>query len=196
MPHWKRRWSKHSVRMADHRAAFLDRDGTLMEDRHYLATPDGVQLLPGAAAAVHQLRQAGILIIVVTNQSGIAQGLITEQQYEATRDRLAALMAAQGADLDQQLHCPHHPAVSGPCECRKPGVELYQRGARLLGADLTTSLYVGDRWRDVAPGLGFGGRAFLVPSQATPSTERDRAEREGILAPTLGDAVARFLAPA
>jgi D-glycero-D-manno-heptose 1,7-bisphosphate phosphatase len=180
--------------MTDRRAAFLDRDGTLMEDRHYLSDPDGVRLVPGAAAAVRQLRMAAISVVVVTNQSGIALGLITEQEYEATRDRLAQLMAAEGADLDLQLHCPHHPTVSGPCGCRKPAVELYERGAKLLGADLTSSLFVGDRWRDVAPGLGFGGRAFLVPSHATPTIERDRAERDGVLAPTLGDAVARFLA--
>ncbi len=182
--------------MPDRRAAFLDRDGTLIEDREYLADPDGVRLLDGAAAAVRRLREAGVLIIVVTNQSGIAQGLITELEYEATRDRLAHLMAAEGVTIDLQLHCPHYPAVSGPCACRKPGVELFQRGATLLGADLTTSLYVGDRWRDVAPGLGFSGSAFLVPSSSTPPDDRVRAHDAGLLAATLGDAVSRFLARA
>ncbi|MEP7344319.1 MAG: HAD-IIIA family hydrolase [Gemmatimonadaceae bacterium] len=180
--------------MADRRAAFLDRDGTLIEDRQYLADPDGVLLLPGAAAALRQLYKAGIPIVVVTNQSGIAQGLLTEAQYEATRDRLAQLLVAEGVSLDLQLHCPHHPDLSGPCACRKPGVELYERGAALLGADLTRSLFVGDRWRDVSPGLGFGGSAFLVPSSATPVDDCDRAVRAGVLEATLADAVAHFLA--
>src|SRR5262245_40076214 len=171
--------------MAERRVAFLDRDGTLIEDRHYLANPDGVVLLPGVTAAIRRLRAADVSIVIVTNQSGIAQGLITEQQYEATRDRLAKLLASEGAEVDLQLHCPHHPSVSGPCRCRKPGTELYERGAAQLGADLTTALYVGDRWRDVDPGLKLGGRAFLVPSTATPTDEREEAERLGLLCSSL-----------
>lgn len=179
--------------MVRRRAAFLDRDGTLIEDRHYLADPDGVQLVPGVIAAIRQLRDDGVLIVVITNQSGIARGLVTEAQYEATRDRLADLMRVAGSGLDLQLHCPHHPSVNGPCQCRKPGPELYERGAALLGVDLTTSLFVGDRWRDVVPGLGFGGRAFLVPSPSTPPEEREQAVLTGVLAPTLGEAVRCYL---
>lgn len=179
--------------MPDRRAAFLDRDGTLIEDAHYLADPNRVRVLPGVAAALRRLRTAGVRTIVVTNQSGIAQGLITETQYAATRDRLAQLLAADGAELELQLHCPHHPDVTGPCRCRKPGTLLHEQGAAALGADLTRSLFVGDRWRDVEPGLTLGGTAVLVPSAATPDDERLRAAREGLLAPTLADAVTRFL---
>src|SRR5574338_106156 len=102
------------------RAAFLDRDGTLIEDAIYLADPDRMRLLPGAAAAVRELNAHDVLAIVVTNQSGIAQGLLTEAQYEATRQRLDALLAERGARIDASYHCPHHPSVSGSCDCRKP----------------------------------------------------------------------------
>ncbi|MFN8572384.1 MAG: HAD-IIIA family hydrolase [Gemmatimonadaceae bacterium] len=161
---------------------------------HYLSDANLVQLVPGVAAAISRLRGAQVHPVVITNQSGIAQGLITEAQYAATRDRLAALLAAEGAEVDLQLHCPHHPDVTGPCSCRKPGTLLYERAAEQLGIDLTRSLFAGDRWRDVEPGITLGGMAVLVPSPATPADERDRAERQGLLAPTLGDAVTRFLA--
>lgn len=180
--------------MADGIAAFLDRDGTLIEDRHYLADSDQVRLLPGVIDATRALVDAGVRLIVVTNQSGIAQGLVTKAQYDATRDRLADLMSAGGVPLDLQLHCPHHPDVTGPCRCRKPGPELYERAAARFDLDLTRSLYVGDRWRDVAPGLAFGGMAWLVPSPQTPATDRLTADAHGIVAPSLADAVSRFLA--
>ena len=175
------------------RAAFLDRDGTLIEDAHYLADPDAVRLLPGAANAVARLNDAGVLAIVITNQSGIALGRIAEDQYEATRRRLEDLMVSAGARLDATYHCPHHPAVGGPCDCRKPGTALYRRAAADFGADLTRSLYVGDRHRDVAPGLTLSGFARLVPSRDTPAEELARATQAGITARTLADAVDDFL---
>ena len=175
-------------------AVFLDRDGTLIEDRHYLADAGGVALVPGAAAAVRRINDAALAAVVVTNQSGIAQGLLTEAQYQATRDRLADLMRAAGARIDAQYHCPHHPDVSGPCACRKPGVELYERAARDLGLSLTTSLFVGDRWRDVAPGVAVGGRGILVPSPATPPEELLQARAQVEVAASLDAALDRFLA--
>jgi D-glycero-D-manno-heptose 1,7-bisphosphate phosphatase len=178
---------------ARRRAAFLDRDGTLIEDAVYLADADRVRLLPGAVAAVRALNDHDILTIVVTNQSGIAQGLLTEAQYEATRDRLVKLMRNAGARIDATFHCPHYPAVSGPCECRKPGTLLYRRAAEQFGIDLASSLYVGDRDRDVAPGLSFGGFARLVPSPSTPESDLDHARERGILATSLGECVDEYL---
>ena len=133
------------------RAAFLDRDGTLIEDAVYLADADRVRLLAGAVEAVRALNSRDVLVVVVTNQSGIAQGLLTEAQYEATRERLVQLMKEAGARIDATFHCPHYPEVSGPCECRKPGTLLYRRAAKEFDIDLAASLYVGDRDRDVAP---------------------------------------------
>lgn len=176
------------------RAAFLDRDGTLIEDANYLADPDRVRLLPGAADAVRTLNNNDVPVIVITNQSGIAQGLLTEDEYLKTRDRLNKLMRQAGAHLDAHFHCPHHPAVSGPCECRKPGTLLYRQAAERFGIDLQQSLFVGDRDRDIAPGLEFGGVPSLVPSASTPEPELHFARERGLVAPTLGDAVAAFLA--
>ena len=174
-------------------AAFLDRDGTLIEDATYLADADRVRLLPGAVEAVRALNDRGILALVITNQSGIAQGLLTEAQYEATSERLDQLMKAGGARIDSTFHCPHYPAVSGPCECRKPGTLLYRRAADRFGIDLSASLYVGDRDRDIAPGLAFGGFTRLVPSGSTPDGDLDSARERGLLAMTLGDSVDAYL---
>jgi D-glycero-D-manno-heptose 1,7-bisphosphate phosphatase len=148
--------------MSGRPAVFLDRDGTLIEDRHYLRDPTGVQLLPGAAEAVRRLNAAGRVVVVVTNQSGIARGLLTEADYAATSRRLAELLAAGGAQLDAQYHCPHHPDLSGACECRKPGTLLYRRAAADFGLDLGRSWWIGDRLRDVAAAGALGGRGLLV----------------------------------
>jgi histidinol-phosphate phosphatase family protein len=175
------------------RAAFLDRDGTLIEDANYLADASRVQLIPGATDVVTLLNTFDVLVIVVTNQSGIAQGLLTEQQYFATRDRLNRLMHESGAEIDAHFHCPHYPPISGPCQCRKPGTLLYRQAAEQFGIDLGNSLYVGDRDRDIAPGLEFGGFVRLVPSGSTPDEDLRAARERGLLAPTLGEAVAEYL---
>ena len=174
------------------RAAFLDRDGTLIEDTNYLADASRVRLLPGVGDAVRTLNDGDLLVIVVTNQSGIAQGLLTESQYEATRDRLVKLMKDAGGRIDATFHCPHYPAVNGPCECRKPGTLLYRRAAEQFGIDLAASLYVGDRDRDISPGLTFGGFARLVPSPSTPEAELNSARERGLLATSLGECVEAY----
>lgn len=152
-------------------AAFLDRDGTLIHDAHYLRDPALVRLLDGVPAALRQLADAGYALIVVTNQSGIARGLLSEADYEAVRARLDALLAAEGVTLTDSLHCPHEPSVSGPCECRKPGTLLYRRAAEAHAIDVAHSVFIGDRWRDVAPAVSLGGRGYLVPSDNTPADD-------------------------
>ena len=171
------------------RAAFLDRDGILIEDANYLADPDQVHLLPGATDAVRKINELGLLAIVVTNQSGIAQGLLSESQYESTRARLDALMKAAGAHIDATFHCPHYPAVSGPCNCRKPGTLLYERAASKFDIDLSKSLFVGDRFRDVQPGLDLGGFARLVPSGSTPDQDLALARERHLVAGSLAETI-------
>lgn len=177
------------------RAAFLDRDGTLIRDAHYLADPAKVELLPGVTAALAQLAAAGFALVVVTNQSGIARGLLTEAEYEAVRQRLDALLAAEGVTLTASYHCPHEPERSGPCECRKPGTLLYRRAAADHGLDLTRSVFLGDRWRDVAPGRALGGRGILIPGPDTPAEDRRKAAREAETAEDLASAVALVVGP-
>src|SRR5260370_16939506 len=108
------------------RAVFLDRDGTIVEDPGCLHEPGKVRLLPGAGEAIHQLNEAGFLVVTVSNQSGIARGRYTVVDYEAVQRRLAELLASHQARLDGSYFCPHHPDVTGPCDCPNPRLNLSQ----------------------------------------------------------------------
>ena len=176
-------------------AVFLDRDGTIIHDVNYIARPQDVRLIPGAAAAIRELNRAGVPVIVITNQSGIARGLLTSQDYDAVRREMERQLDAEapGARIDASYYCPHHPGFGAPCDCRKPGTLLYRQAAAEHGLDLGKSWYVGDRWRDVAPGLALGGHGILVPSAATPADERERAARDASVADSLLTAVSRVL---
>jgi D-glycero-D-manno-heptose 1,7-bisphosphate phosphatase len=156
-------------------AVFLDRDGTIIRDAEYLRDPEQVELLPGAANAIKRLNDAGWPVVVVTNQSGIARGLLTEQDYERVRMRLDKVLATEGAKINATYHCPHHPDLTGPCDCRKPGVKLYADAAKALGVDPKASWYVGDRIRDVSPGDHFGGRSVMLVVDSTPDADRTAA---------------------
>jgi D-glycero-D-manno-heptose 1,7-bisphosphate phosphatase len=145
-------------------ALFLDRDGTIILERHYLADPAGVDLVEGAVEGLRAFAAAGFALVVVTNQSGIARGLLTEAEFSAVQRRVEDALAAGGVRLDGVYHCPHHPSLTGPCECRKPGLALYRAAAERLGLDLRTSVYVGDRVSDVLPAMALGGRGYLVES--------------------------------
>jgi histidinol-phosphate phosphatase family protein len=153
------------------RAALLDRDGTIIVDAHYIADPDRVALLPGAAEAIRLLANAGVPSIVCSNQSGIARGLVTLEQYHAVRLRVAALLQNEGAELLDTFICPHHPDFTGPCTCRKPGVLLFEQAAALHGLDLQHSLFVGDKYRDVAPAALYRASGFLIRSTDTPADD-------------------------
>ena len=150
--------------MADGRqpAVFLDRDGTIVEDTGYLHEPGKVKLLPGAAEAIRRFNEAGLLAVLVTNQSGIARGLYGVADYEAVQEKLRALLTAHRAHLDGSYYCPHHPRFTGDCDCRKPGVKLFNDARETLGIDFTRSWWVGDRLSDVEPARELGGQAILV----------------------------------
>jgi histidinol-phosphate phosphatase family protein len=153
-------------------AAFLDRDGTIIHDTAFVRDPDDVELLPGAAAAIKTLNERSIPVIVVTNQSGIARGLLTEQDYERVRMRVDKLLTAEGARVDATYHCPHYPEISGACACRKPGPKLYRQAATEHGIDLTRSYYVGDRMSDVEAPLTIGGHGIFINAGSTPARDR------------------------
>jgi D-glycero-D-manno-heptose 1,7-bisphosphate phosphatase len=148
--------------MSARRAVFLDRDGTLINERDYLADPDGVEIVSGAIEALRAFSAAGYALVIVTNQSGIARGLYTEEQFRAVQDRVEQELARAGVRIDAAFYCPHHPDFTGPCECRKPGLGMYRAAAERLGLDLAASLYVGDRIKDVLPALRLRGRGYLV----------------------------------
>ena len=142
------------------RAAFLDRDGTLIVERHYLSDPDGVALLPGAAAGLRGLRALGFGLVVVTNQSGLGRGLFDQGRLDQVHARLTSLLAQHAIELDGIYVCPHHPNAG--CGCRKPQPGLVLQAASDLGLDVERSIVVGDKACDVGLGRAVGARAFLV----------------------------------
>ena len=145
--------------MPEHRAVFLDRDGTIVDDPGFLSEPGRVRLLPGAGEAIRRLNQGGWLVVTVTNQSGIARGLYDQAAYAAVQRRLAELLGGHGAHLDGAYFCPHHPEISGPCHCRKPGPQLFQDARTALGIEFGRAYWVGDRLSDVEPARALGGEA-------------------------------------
>lgn len=175
-------------------AAFLDRDGTIIDDAHYIRDPDLVRLRPTAAHAIARLNRASIPVIVVTNQSGIARDILTRADYDRVAARLDELLGAHGAHVDATYVCPHHPDFGGPCDCRKPGTLLFRRAAEEHGLDVARSVYIGDRWRDVAPGVELGGRPILLADESADPAERERATEARIeIVASLGEAVERFM---
>lgn len=173
-------------------ALFVDRDGTIIADAHYLADPRGVRLMPGAAAAIAQANAAGVCVVVVTNQSGIARGMITVDQYEQVRARTDSLLAAHGARVNATYHCPHSSHTGTACDCRKPGLGMYRAAAADLSIDLARSAYIGDRWRDVQPAQSTGGIGILVPGSETPEDDVEQARQHIsgrlLIANDIGDA--------
>jgi D-glycero-D-manno-heptose 1,7-bisphosphate phosphatase len=143
-------------------AIFLDRDETLIHDPGFIHDPAQARLMPGVATGLKALAAAGWPLVVVSNQSGIARGLHGPEDFEKVMARARELLAPHGVAILAAYYCPHHPEVSGACECRKPGTLLYRRAASEHGLDLAGSWYLGDRWRDVAPALALGGRGLLV----------------------------------
>jgi D-glycero-D-manno-heptose 1,7-bisphosphate phosphatase len=147
---------------ASHPAVFLDRDGTIVEDPGFLHEPGKVKLLPGAAHAIKRLNEHGLLVVIVTNQSGIGRGRYTLADYTAVERRLGELLTAHGARIDATYFCPHHPLITGPCDCRKPGTKLYLEAQQALDIDFSRSWWVGDRLADVQPARKLGGHGILV----------------------------------
>lgn len=147
-------------------AVFLDRDGTVIEERHYLSDPSGVQLIPGAAEGIRRLREAGFACVIVSNQSGIGRGLFTVEDLHRVQAELDRQLAAEGAFLDGWYFCPEAPrsgdrtAVDHPD--RKPGPGMLLRAARELGLDLPRSWMVGDMISDLLAGRNAGCRGSVL----------------------------------
>lgn len=151
------------------RAVFLDRDGTLNADTGYLASPDDVRLVPGAAEGAAILSGAGYRLVIVSNQSGLARGLLTIAQADAVDRRVRDLLAASGVKIDSTYRCPHLPGgrvaeFAGDCECRKPKPGLLIQAARERGLSLQDSWCIGDGVRDIQAGLAAGCRVIAVDS--------------------------------
>lgn len=165
-------WNEEEARTEDERdegrpGIFVDRDGTLIREVGYLAAVEEVKLLPGAAAAVRRANTLGIPILLVTNQSAVARGWLTEGALTKIHEHLVRLLRREGARLDGLYYCPHHPDGTVAeyrlvCPCRKPRPGLLLRAARDFRLDLGKSVMIGDKLIDVEAGRRAGTLTVLV----------------------------------
>lgn len=180
-------------------AVFVDRDGTLNREVRYLADIAGLRLLPGVADAIRALDAAGFAVVVVTNQSGVARGLMTLATVHAIHHELARRLSARGATLAGVYLCPHHPeAGTAPlrrrCRCRKPAAGLVRRAARELGLDPARSYCVGDGVVDLGLAASVDARGVLVLTGHGRATRRALAA--GAAAVPVAHVAANFRAAA
>ena len=148
-------------------AVFLDRDGTLIEERGYLDRIEQLEVFPWAPDAIRLLNRAGFAVVVVTNQSGIGRGMIDESFVGEVHAAIDARLAAGSARVDRYYFCPHHPDAvleryRQVCRCRKPGTGMIEQACREMNLDPARSVMVGDRSIDVACGRAAGTRTVLV----------------------------------
>lgn len=160
----------------NYKAVFLDRDDTLVEDPGYISHPSQVKLLPGAAAALAQLRKMGFRLVVVSNQSGVARGIITEEALAQVHHTLEKLLADEGVYLDAIYYCPFHPDGVIPkyrieSDLRKPAPGMLLEAAQKLDIDLSASWMIGDSYRDVEAGKRAGCKTILINNPVKPVTK-------------------------
>lgn len=146
--------------MARRRFVVLDRDGTMIVEKHYLSDPEGVELLPRVVGGLRHLSALGLGLVVVTNQSGIGRGLFDTTCLARIHRRLCALLAAESIHLDGIYFCPHTP--EDDCACRKPGTGLLQRAAQELDFDPEAVFVIGDKPCDIELGQRVDATTFLV----------------------------------
>lgn len=144
----------------DMKYILLDRDGTIIVDKHYLSDPEGVELLPGAREGLKMMADAGFGLIVVTNQSGIGRGYYDESDMRAVNDRMQELLAESGVDFSAVYHCPHSPDQN--CDCRKPATGMFDEAINEFGMDPVQCYVIGDKLCDVELGLAKGAGGILV----------------------------------
>ncbi len=149
------------------RAVFLDRDGTINQEKDYLFRPEEFEFIPGVPQAIRLLNERGFQVVVVTNQSGIGRGYYDEAAMHLLHRHIDAELASMGAAIDAYYFCPHHPELATgkyrcECSCRKPLDGMLRQAAEDLSIDLAGSYIVGDKLIDVEAGLAAGCRPLLV----------------------------------
>lgn len=155
--------AQHELPAVERRkVVFFDRDGTLIRDGGYTHRPEDLEFLPGAIATIRRLNDAGRLVIVLTNQAGIARGLYTEAHMHHFHAALQAALQADGAHVDGFFFCPHHPDFTGPCPCRKPGTDLFRQACTQFQIDLDGAMMIGDKESDIEAAKAFGIRGLLT----------------------------------
>jgi histidinol-phosphate phosphatase family protein len=170
-------------------AVFLDRDGTINEDRGYIRRPSDLHLIPGAAEAIRALNERGLPVVVISNQSGLARGYFTRSDLTAINAQLVTLLKQDGASIDAMYFCPHLP--DDGCPCRKPATALVERAVKKL--DIRCSYMVGDKGTDIALARGAGARAVLVKTGHGSEELAHLAEEPDFIAEDLLSAVTWIL---
>ncbi|MDE3058788.1 MAG: HAD family hydrolase [Bacteroidota bacterium] len=148
-------------------AVFVDRDGTVNKDVDFLVSPNQLQIIPRSDSAIRELNNLGVKVFIVTNQSGIARGFLTEETVAEIHRELSSQLRSAGAYIDAYYYCPHLPGVDDPrynveCECRKPKPGMLLQAAREHNVDLRQSFVIGDRCRDVDMGKNVGAGTVIV----------------------------------
>jgi histidinol-phosphate phosphatase family protein len=142
------------------RAVFLDRDGTINEDTGYIGSPERLRLIDGTVDAVKKINEAGMMVVIISNQSGVGRGYFTTEAVETVNNRLRNILGKGGAKIDAFYYCPHHPDEG--CRCRKPRTGLVLRASKELGIDLSSSYVIGDKVSDIEMAYKSGAKAVLV----------------------------------
>lgn len=166
-------------------AIFLDRDGVINVDTGYVYLVDDFKFIDGVIDALLQLKQKGYLLVVVTNQSGIARGLFTEEQFMSLTEWMDWSLADRGVDLDGIYFCPHHPSEGSDqyrksCTCRKPGPDMILDAVKHLDIDLTRSYMVGDKPSDMKAAIHAGVAHKILVETGKAITEEGRSLAEAI----------------
>lgn len=146
--------------MSERRFVVLDRDGTIIVEKNYLADPDQIQLIPGAAQGLRALQKLGWGLVIATNQSAVGRGFFSEERLKEIHQRLLQILAAEAVTIDAIYFCPHTP--DDRCLCRKPAAGMIEQAARELSFDLTQTMVIGDKASDIEMGRRVGARTFLV----------------------------------
>lgn len=183
--------------MSGRRAVFLDRDGVLIRDVVHLTSASQIEILPGVPESLRRLRDAGWLLVVVTNQSVVARGLVTEEQLGEIHRVLEGQLRARGAAVDAIYYCPHHPegvvtTYRTVCDCRKPEPGMLLRATADLGIDLRASVMVGDAGSDIEAGRRAGCRTVRLRAPSDGGSAADSTVDH--VAPDLASAAGWILA--
>ncbi len=167
------------------RLILLDRDGTIIVNKHYLKDPEGVELIPGAAEGIKRLNDAGHVVVVISNQSGVARGMMTVQDVGRVMGAMLAQLMMSGAHIDQIYTCPE---VDDKAPCRKPNIGMLEQAAHEAGLPLSEAVVVGDNAPDIEAGKRAGCKTVLVRSGKAADFEAARAVKPDAVFDTLADA--------